>query len=298
MNTAFPYQIGPTETPSVVKWLIIATLALSLVCVVVNPLLDYLFGIQGLSYLFGLSKEGLSHFLIWQPFTHLFVQPQSALGISLGFLIGLAFNIYIIWVIGTVICDRIGENRFAYFYIGIGAISGLIAILFASYYYVLLGPFGSIIALFTFWAMLGPENEVLLFFIIPIKVKWLFAILVGGLLLVSLSRLDGVTFVQTLVAAILAYVYGAVAWQLQGPFTQMAPLDRLLYRLSDHLPKSSAAVHPTKIYDLRTGEPVMDDDAFVDEMLAKIAKHGEESLSWSERKRMQDISAKKRNQQK
>ncbi len=121
MNTLFPYQIGPSETPPLVRLIIIATAVLSLTTAVIDPLLEYLFGMQGLAYLFGLSRDGLSHFLIWQPITHLLIQPLSSMGISFGFLIGLAFNLYIIWVIGTLISERIGTHRFGAFYLGVGA---------------------------------------------------------------------------------------------------------------------------------------------------------------------------------
>ena len=49
----------------------------------------------------------------------------------------------------------------------------------------------------------------------------------------------------------------------------------------------------SKIVDIKTGKTVLDDEAFIDEMLAKISRYGEKSLSWQERDRMRQISEKK-----
>ena len=37
--------------------------------------------------------------------------------------------------------------------------------------------------------------------------------------------------------------------------------------------------HPTKIFDFRSGQPVLDDDQFMDAMLARISLYGENSLT-------------------
>lgn len=49
---------------------------------------------------------------------------------------------------------------------------------------------------------------------------------------------------------------------------------------------------PAKIYDFHSGKPILDDEKFMDAMLARISLHGEESLSPDERRRMEQISRK------
>jgi len=58
------------------------------------------------------------------------------------------------------------------------------------------------------------------------------------------------------------------------------------------MPKHKVEGKPNVI-DMNTGKPLDDDDAFVDAMLAKISKQGENSLSWSERRRLNLISERK-----
>jgi len=49
----------------------------------------------------------------------------------------------------------------------------------------------------------------------------------------------------------------------------------------------------SKIVDFKTGKPVETDETFMDAMLEKIAREGEQSLSRKERKQMDRIAKKK-----
>jgi membrane associated rhomboid family serine protease len=292
-----PYGLGPIETPKGLKWLIIGTLCISFFTAIFDPIYEYFMNAPGLSFLFGLSREGLSSWYIWQPLTYLFFQSGLSDGLSFGFLLSLAINMYMLWIIGAELCDRLGTSRFIYYYVGSGALSGLVGIFFASFSYLLLGPWAGLIAIFTLWTMLNPEREVLFLFIIPIKIKWLFAVIAGGVLLISLSKLDFVSFFLTFAAVTIGYIYSTVAWQISSPFPFLHPVDHFFFRLGTFMNNrffKNKAISPTKIYDLRTGQPPKDDDAFVDEMLAKIAKHGQEALSWAEKKRLDEIAEKRR----
>lgn len=292
-----PYALGPAETPTALKWLIISTLCLSFFGAIFDPIYEYILAYPGLTYLFGLSKEGLSSFFLWQPITYLFFQGPLSNGITFSFLLSLAINMYMLWIIGSELCERLGSSHFIYFYLGSGIFSGLIAVLFGYYWTILLGPWGSLVAIFTLWTMLNPEREILFLFLIPIKIKWLYAVIIGGVLLISLSKLDFTSFFLSFAAALAGYVYGAGVWQLSSPFPFLQPVDHILFRLHTYFYNrffKNRAINPTKIYDLRTGQATKDDDTFVDEMLAKIAKHGEEALSWAEKKRLDEISEKRR----
>lgn len=287
------YQIGPSETPFGLKWLIFLTIIISIFTAVFDPIFTYFSGTVGLAYLLSLSKIGMAQFFIWQPITHLFLL-SSSYGIHLFFLISLIFTMYFLWVIGASVCERIGSMQFIYFYLIAGAISGLAALTAASPFTFIAGPWASLMSLFTLWTMMGPEYEMLLFFILPLKRKILFGIVVGFLLLNSLSQLDLSTFLLYLSAIIAGYLYGLLKWEFRSPYEFLLPLDNFLFRRKKQFFKKKKAVQPTKIYDLRTGEPLMDDDQFVDAMLSKIAKLGEESLTRNELKRLKEISEKKR----
>jgi hypothetical protein len=120
-------------------------------------------------------------------------------------------------------------------------------------------------------------------------------------LLVTLSQGDFPDLILYISAILFGYCYAAIAWGWSSPFEFTQPVDSALaalgLRLRPYLPKWAMPKYKVegkpKIIDMNTGKPLSDDDAFVDSMLVKISKQGEESLSWSERRRLKLISERK-----
>ena len=97
---------------------------------------------------------------VWRVVTFLFVHGGS--------LIETALFAYFYWWIGSSLEDAWGTGRFCtYYYAGViltviaGFITGASTNMFLN------------LSLFFAFAMLYPEQEILLFFVIPVKVKWL-----------------------------------------------------------------------------------------------------------------------------
>lgn len=304
-------QLGPTKTPAVIKHLMIWTAVIALFSAAIQPIVDQFGLFPGPQNLLSLSWWGLRNLYLWQPFTYLFVQSISSYGITFYFLISLFFNIYLLWVLGTAVVELVGKWAFLRFYFFCGIAAGLICLLcmpLIGQYAVLAGAAPALLALLTVWSMAFPESEVLLFFLIPLKAKWLVTGLMGAIILVSLSQLDFPGLILYVSGIVLGYTYAVIAWGWRGPFSCAQGIDswlsavglrlRRYFRLPQWLHSKKKAgdnVSPsqTKIVDIGTGKKLSDDDAFVDEMLAKISKSGERSLSWSERRRMQQISERK-----
>ena len=110
---------------------------------------------------------------IWRVITIIFV-PSSSTPLS------LLFTLYLLWLIGHTLEQSWGDFRFnVYYFLGvIGAILAAAITGWGTTYYLNL-------SLFFAFAMLYPDMPLLLFFIIPIKVKWL-ALFAGALCLFSL----------------------------------------------------------------------------------------------------------------
>lgn len=204
---------------------------------------------------------------------------------------------YIVWIMGTDLLGRIGEAAFWRFYLLSGVLAGLAglaAMNLTGLYGVLSGPTPAVLAVLTAWTLFNPEVELLFFFLIPVKAKWLWAALAGALILVSLSHLDWISLAFYGTALLFGYIYAVMAWQLAGPFAWTHRFDTLCSTLGEKL-QSIRLKSDSKIIDFKTGEPLLDDNRFVDAMLEKISKHGEASLTWKERQRLQSISKSKRN---
>lgn len=289
---------GPEFTPNLIRNLIILTCGISLVAALTEPLMGMLFGLPGLSYLFCLSWNAIQHYFLWQVGTYLFIEGTNGFGISLSFLIGLAFNMYLLWIMGSDLLTKIGKPAFLRFYLFSGIFAGcaaLLAMYLTNVHAILSGPAPAILAILTAWTLFNAEQEMLFMLLFPIKAKWLWAFLAGAIVLISLSHLDWISLTFYGAGLLFGYVYSVMAWERKGPFAWTRWFDRTLAAIGrkvQMLPRMHIGRQP-KIFDFKTGEPLLDDNRFVDAMLEKISKYGESSLTWKERQRLQSISKNK-----
>ncbi|NGX42503.1 MAG: hypothetical protein K940chlam7_00783 [Chlamydiae bacterium] len=303
--TTTSFRLGPEFTPSIIRKIIIITCSISIISALINPLFIYLFGIPGPQEWFSLSWWGMTRFLWWQPISFLFVHYG---GVNLFFFIALLFNMYILWVMGSDVYNRVGQNPFLrlYFISGIGA--GLITFLLmpiTGQYGILSGATPSILALLVVWTLIHPEAELLLFFLIPVKAKWLTSGIIGAILLINLSNLNFVSFNLLFFGAFIGYIYALVAWGMHSPFPFVYRFELAVVRLAEKIrrlflrlwrirTKVGKKKKKDTVFDIKTGEPLLEDDRFIDAMLEKISKHGEQSLTWKEKQRMQEISERRK----
>lgn len=98
---------------------------------------------------------------VWRVLTFLFI--PSTYNIAL-----LAVSLYFYWLIGNALEREWGSFRFDMFYLGgvLGAIVSGFITGYATTYYLHL-------SLFLAFAILYPDHQVLVFFLIPVKMKWL-----------------------------------------------------------------------------------------------------------------------------
>lgn len=305
MQYTASYGLGPGNTPRTISTLVTTTSAISLLCAFVNNLVAY-FGFTTPQELLSLSWSGLAHWHLWQPLTYFFVQAGGQAGISLSFLFALLFNMYILWIMGASTFERVGKGPFLRFYFITGALTGLCTLLLMpviGQYSVLAGTAPIILAVLLVWTMLHPNNELLLFFIIPIKARWLLPTFVMLLLLINLSQLNFIELIFNLMGLLIGYFYAAMIWGLETPYNMMRKSDAFFISLGSGIRKlfpvgeleknPSSEDNRAEIIDFHTGKAVMDDDLFMDKVLEKISKYGEKSLTWNERHRMHKISERK-----
>jgi membrane associated rhomboid family serine protease len=150
------------------------TLALVLVNVVafvVQFVLRSIFDVPT-NYYFALSLEGLRHGYVWQLLTYQFMHAGP---------IHLLFNCWAIYVFGQSVEAALGRKSFLTLYFSSGVIGGLVQVLAG----VLLGGFfaaqvvgasAAAFGLVAAFAMLFPDQYIYLFFVIPIRARWLLAV--------------------------------------------------------------------------------------------------------------------------
>ena len=285
-----------------IKILIIIIAILSLLSGTVDKIFPTVFSAPNLTHLLSLQLNSFSLSGFYQFFTHFFFYPAPN-GIHLFYLINLFFGIMILQRMGTVIIGHKGtKSFFAYFFTcaiasGIAAFSTITHFGIATVY---AGPTSAIYSLFIATMFLFPKLDVMMAFSSPMKVRALFPGIIGVILLMNLSVGDYVHFFATLTSAITAYMYILFFWKIPSPFVSMQTFDRCIINLSNG--KFRSIFEPTKldsytaksrIYDIRTGKAILNEENFINAVLEKISQEGKQSLTLYERFRLYRHSRKK-----
>jgi len=149
------------------------------------------------------------NFQIWQPFTTMWMH---------GGFFHLGINMFVLWSFGVMMQKTWGTNKFLFIYILSGLGGSLLMLAFSSIYpyNVGVGASGAICGLIGAMAVLQPDTKVLLFFIIPAKikptVKW-FAII--SLVLTVTNLMPGIGHAAHLGGLVVGYLV-ARYWKEKG----------------------------------------------------------------------------------
>ena len=272
-------------TPLPLKILILGTIALSLFSPYVAPLLT-------------LSLAGIKNLYLWQLITYALIEPAS-LGLSFTFLLHLALNMLLLWTCGASLIPRTKPLPFFSLYFSSALIGGLFALAAMSLFhlpYLYAGMAAPLYAIFVAWAILNPGADLHLFFALPFKAHWILLGVFGANFLIDCLHADWVPLFSYAGAFFYAYLFSVIAFRSHSPFPFLQPFERLLLRSAEklrHIGQKPPLSRPAKVYDIKSGDPILEDEQFMDAMLARISLNGEESLTPEERKRMRQISEKK-----
>lgn len=150
----------------------------------------------------------------YQPFTALFMLQSSDVLtrpwiLTSTFLHGstmhLLFNMFILFFFGPLIEARLGSKRFIVFYL----LTGIFASLIASFFYeAALGASGALMGVLGVTAMLAPNMQVLLWGVVPMRLKHLIVLIVLTDIFFTFSASNIATFAHFAgLSAGLAYGY-------------------------------------------------------------------------------------------
>ncbi len=291
-------DFGPRYTPKAVSMLITVTSLISLFSALGDGLLRHLSGLPGIETFLSLSLWGIHQGFFWQPLTYLLMVPNHELGVTFGMILSLLFQMYLLWIAGTALCERTGPSPFLRLYLISGLLAGLAALVVMAttgYVGAIAGPWPALLAILVAWAMLYPDTQMLLFLTIPVKTMWMIFGYLAIILLIDLSQSSWVDLTINVVAAGTAYLYAIVAWGFTSPFSLTHSFDRRLHQLGNSIhSRFFERDTSSKIVHLFGKKDAQDDDEFLEEMLTKISDKGENSLSWRERRRLNKISKTRR----
>jgi membrane associated rhomboid family serine protease len=200
--------------PPTIKWLLIINAAMYFVpqMVFVNNL-DTFHRILGLVPALVWGKG-----FIWQLVSYMFLH---------GSFWHLVMNMFILWMFGAELERTWGSREFTKFYfvagIGAGVINVIFALLRPNMANVpIIGASGAIYGLLVAYAMLFPERYVYIYFLIPVKVKYLVIFLVG-LEFFSTYQPDGVAHFAHLGGALVGFLY--LKYDFRWRLARWSPLE-------------------------------------------------------------------------
>ena len=208
----------------------------------------------------------------------------------------IGFNMLGLFFFGRALEERYGWKEFLRFYLLAIVLGGLVWALrnnFLNDYlfadrtvlHRLYGASGGVTAAVILFCLLNPKATVLLFMVIPLP-AW-----VAGLLIVAMDMFGGgkdrIAHDVHLTGAAFALVYWKLGWNF-GRLPGMGQIGRWARSLGKSLqPKPDLRVHDPEAY-------YEDLDAEADQLLEKVAREGEGSLSARERRVLEAYSRRMR----
>lgn len=216
---------------------------------------------------FGLiPSKTLFEATIWQPFTYMFLHD--------GFF-HILLNMLFLWMFGKDVEISWGKIAFYKYYMVTGVGSGLLnAIIHSNSTIPVVGASGAVFGVLLAFAVLYPNRIVLLYGLVPIRVKYLvmglaFIALFSSILLKD-SRISHLTHLSGMITGFIYLNWNWLKWKFKFLF------------------KSEKKTKPTKSFTINEKKQRKVDNTLiqrrVDEILDKLSEEGWENLTDAEQK--------------
>lgn len=268
MRRTRTYGFGGGMLPEAVKWLLIANGAVFVLQLLVTAFL----GSDVLVFLFGLQPSTvIFRGWVWQPLTYMFLH---------GGLLHLLINMFVLWMFGMEIEHLWGRAEFLRYYVVCGLGAAALSFLF-SWNSVVIGASGAVLGVLLAFGMLFPNRYIYLWFLIPIRAKYLVAGIAALEVLYLFFRTGGGIANAAHVGGMLTgWIY--LKWVRGGS----SPLERWIARWRRGKLK---LVEGGKEDSARSWT-----EAEIDRILDKISKKGLDSLTPEEQRILDEASRRGR----
>lgn len=203
-------------------------------------------------------------------------------------LMHIAGNMFGFWIFGRDLEQRFGSREFLYFYLAAilaGGVTYTLGELTTAAPSSVLGASGGTVAVTILYAVLYPHRQVLLMFILPVPMWALGIFIVGSDVMGALSRSGNTAFMAHLGGAAFAGFY----YFQQLRLTNYLPSGGSGFKLPSFKRRPKLRVHREEDEPSDTGNP-KGIDKQVDDILAKIADKGQDSLTRKEKRILEQAS--------
>jgi membrane associated rhomboid family serine protease len=214
-------------------------------------------------------------FQFWRLATYMFVHDH-------GSVMHIVFNMLMLWMFGAPVAREMGERSFLILYVAAGVFAGLCSMAFYGFTgnpAVIVGASGAIFALLVAFARFFPDQQLLMFFIFPVPVRYA-VLIIGAIELLLITSNDRIAHAAHLGGALFAWIY--LRFWAAGPNTSL--MAQWKHR----------QVKKRWMEAQREGEQLREAMEDIDPILQKIGREGIHSLTREEKRKLDRVSEMKR----
>lgn len=186
------------------------------------------------------------------------------------------FNMLMLWMFGDEVAEFMGHRKFVGLYIFSGIFAGVFSIPFylfgsLSPYAMIIGASGALMGVFVAYYKFFPERTLLLFFVIPLKMKYAIWVLIALDIMMSQTN-DSIAHFTHLGGVLAGFIFMNFFYRIPFWGKWFQPK-----RKKQHTQHNSSE----KVLEGEVG--YLDQDKQMDAILSKVNKEGVNSLTESER---------------
>ena len=236
-----------------------------------------------------------ANFQVWQLVTYQFM--HAGFG-------HIFFNMFMLWMFGMEIENILGSKKFLYYYLICGVAAGLAQLFIAPLFSPLaltIGASGAVFGVMIAFALMFPDRLIFLWFLIPIKAKYL----IGFLFILEIFWIgnvgDDVAHLAHLGGAIAGFIFIMLDKKTDVELKHM--FNKSYYRTTEKPPnifsgiterfrKKDDEVKEAKFYDIKDKPDEEITQEEIDKILDKISKSGYQNLTEKEKKTLFEASKK------
>ncbi len=248
------------------------------------------------------------------PFTHWSFYPWQLITYQFmhGGLMHIFFNLFVLWMFGVEVEHILGSKKFLYFYLICGVAAGLsqlfITPLLGGSVGPTIGASGAIYGVMVAFALLFPNRLIFLYFLIPVKAKYLITGLVIFEYFYVGSASGNIAHLAHLGGAVAGFVYflldSSIDVDIKRVFRKRGSYyssgnssnNNPFQNVSNIFKKKEKNVEDAKFYEIKDDHPQSEQSDYsqaeIDEILDKISRSGYQNLTPREKKILFEASKK------
>jgi membrane associated rhomboid family serine protease len=237
------------------------------------------------------------NFQIWQLITYQFMH---------GGFSHILFNMFALWMFGMEIENMWGSKKFLYYYLLCGVAAGLLQLfippLLGTASAVTIGASGAVYGVLIAFGLLFPNRHIYLYFLVPVRAKYLIGFLIILEFLLIDSAGSNVAHLAHLGGALCGFLYIMFDKTIDAPIKQSllgnrgyssdSSFKNPFENIGEKFRKRGENIEEAKYYDMKDKDETEISQEEIDRILDKISQSGYQNLSEKEKKILFEASKK------